>query len=165
MHYLIDIELFIRQFLPPRWRKSTAFEWLFIQLYHVSALWQMGVDHSAAIQSTISVTLSTESLLTYLQSLYPTVSSKSISIYTPTELLATQFAGYVGEGHSRCYTAYKSEAAAAKYYNQHGYPSEHRFVIDYIVKVPTQYSSSDTAIRAICNKYKPAGKNYQIQYF
>jgi hypothetical protein len=151
--------------LPVQLRSKMMQEWMAVQLMHVGTVWQLGSDHVSALRKSIAVTVETDILVAQLQAYYPTIAGKSMSIFTYTETLPVQFAGYVGEGHTRCYTAYKSEVAGASYYLKHGFATEHRFIVDYVVKVPNQYQVNDTEIRAILNQYKPFSKQYEIQYY
>jgi hypothetical protein len=160
--FLLDKNKFIHHFLPPRRRKPIIKAWLAVIVWHVFELWQDALDLYNQIVLELSIFPTTDVLQAYLRSKYPNVGAFKVFIKNQHDKFATNYVNKAGEHHLQLY-AYR--ATETPLYRPYIYQwQEHNIQYDYLVIVPIAYTANLQAIQFICNKYRPAGKTFLIQF-
>jgi hypothetical protein len=162
--FVIDLNKFVDNFVPPFLRKPRMLAWAKLQVYHVGLLWVDLSNQHAAWLNELAVNIATDTLQAHLRTLYPLSAGNNVSIVTNSDAVPYIYIGWPKQHHKPVYGAYKSEAVAPKYYPAVGFPNERRFLNNYTVKVPIAYQPQEPAILNILNKYKPVAKTFTIQY-
>lgn len=158
--FVFDFDKFATDFLPPFLRKPKQIAWVKLLVFHVKDLWNELKVLFDKIMLDLSINVTTDNLQAHLRLKYPQVGGLDISIlnvYTPEQI----YGGYNNEHDAKGLTGYQGEAVDHPII---GYPNEYRHLTNYIVEVPTTYQPNQQDILLILNKYKPAGKAFQIQY-
>lgn len=102
----------------------------------------------------------TDYLQARLRVLYPNVTSFKCYIITNHDDLLNTYIHYKGEHHAPEFVFKEAEGAGIFI----GYKSEHVYTYDYTVIIPVAYTSSLPIIVSFLNKYKPAGKRYELKF-
>jgi hypothetical protein len=162
--FVIDLDKFVHNFVPPFLRKPRMVAWVKLQVYHIGLLWTELSNQNTAWVNELAITLATDVLQAHLRSLYPAVSGNDVTIKTDSDAVPYIYVGFPKQHHKPVYVAFKSEAAAPSRYPSVGYIDERRFLNNYTVVIPISYQPQEPTIKAILNKYKPAAKQFKIQY-
>ncbi len=156
--FLLDKTKFVRHFTRPRLRKPKNLAWGKVQVWHVFELWNELYQYFLQIVADLTVTITTDVFQARLRTLYPNVGAFKCFVKNQYELIPNPYMQYLGEHHLPEYDYLLTEAQPPLYekYLQEMEP------YDYHIVIPVAYSADAPAITFLCNKYKPAGKRYQL---
>lgn len=159
--FLLDKNKFVHNFLPPRLRKAKHVAWVKVIVWHVFELWNELYLYYNLIVADLTKNIATDVFQQHLRNLYPDVGLYKCFVKNQYDTFPTIYTHYIGEHHLQTYTYQISEAQPVKIVTQ---LDERVKDYDYIVVIPTAYSSSVQDIIFLCNKYKPSGKRYLLNF-
>lgn len=155
----IDWAKFINRVLPTAIRKPILKAWVKVLLSPAIELFGLLTTARQKYIDDLSISVLTDILQAKLRVSYPNVTNFKVYVINQWDPLSFDYDQYIGEHHGQGYDYFLSEGAAQEY---DYFLSEQSIPYDYNVYVPTAYSSDASAINQFLNRYKPAGKRFQI---
>jgi len=160
MNLNFDVDNYIRFVLPSFLRKPIIKGFLKVLLTSVIDLWVSTSNFYTAVINELQTTILTNVLQTRLRNSYPDVGAFKVFIKTQWDNIPQLYIQKLGEHRKQEYCYNLVEAVTPQQYIWLN--SERDLLHDYYVIVPTTYTSNQSAIEFVLNKFKPAGKRYLL---
>jgi hypothetical protein len=159
----LNIIQFLLWMLPPFLRQPKQTAWLLVLAKPMGTLWAELSALYYSLLLMLNTTVQHDVLQAYLRTKYPNVGTFKVFIKTNYDAKPQRYAQAIGEHHTQQYCYFISETPTATAPASISYSmAENNIPFDYTILVPLAYTASLPVITAVINKYRPAGKSYQI---
>jgi len=161
MNFTYNIAAWVSSMLPTYMRKPIIKAYLKVlatpmfAYYLITGQWYNAKVAELLLNALIDV------MQTKLRSLYPDVGSFKVFVKTQWDNIPSEYIGPINGHHKPVFTYTLAEAQPPLYAWQ---LSERNLPHDYYIIVPTTFSSQISDIQSFCNRYRPAGKRFLIQF-
>ena len=160
--YNLDILKLVRRLTPQMIRSGEMVAWVVVLLTPFANLWADLVSYYNQIIAYILINISVASLQYNLRLRYPTVNGYQCFVTTVYDKYPASYTNFVGEHHlQEDYDYYENEGQPDTY---EYFIEEYDFKYQYFVFVPTNYIADEQAIINFLNTYRPAGRQYLLQF-
>lgn len=160
--FVIFLTGVITQLLRVRLRKPKNIAWLESLTTPIENLWIELRDFRLLMLDWLLVTIQTDFFQTKLRVLYPVIGGYNVYVRTYFNKLNNTYNNYIGEHRLQEFDYNLGETTPTPYYRTVYNIYEWSNSWQYQIVMPIAYTSLESEIRGYLNRYKPAGKTYEL---
>lgn len=159
MNLDFDVDKYIQYALPTQQRKPIIKAFLKVLLTPIVDLFVSAKTYYLQVVNELQTSILTDVLQGKLRTLYPDVGSFKVFVKTQWDTFPKSHNKYLSEHQMPEYDGFLNEITTPEY---DGYITERNLTYDYHVIVPSAYIAETSQITQLLNKFKPAGKRFQL---